>query len=153
MESLAELHPFFVHFPVAFFVLYFLFEILSIYNTKFEQPVLIILACGVVTGVLSVLTGNQAANIAAEIYKSKEIVYETVENHEYYATLLLWYYFVILVLRYFLQLKKKLSKRNKIIFIIFSIIGLFILFQTGKIGNELVYKFGVGTIPGVEFQR
>jgi len=153
LEFLAELHPFFIHFPIALFFLYFVFEILNLLSKSFNSATIIILGFGVLMGLFSVLTGNQAFQNIPSINTSESIIMETLDNHEFYATLLLWYYFVILVFRYFLHIKKRVSKKYKIMFICLSLLGLFFLYQTGKFGNELVYKYGIGTLPAVEILR
>lgn len=150
MELLAGLHPFFVHFPIAFFVLHFVFELINYFLEKYETVSLIILLFGVISGLLSVLSGNQAFQNLGEIFRSDMVIIEVINTHELYATLLLWYYFVILVFRYFLQIKKRLNKKLKLMIILFSLLGIFFLYQTGKYGNELVYKYGVGTKPASE---
>ena len=65
MEFLAQDHPLLVHFPIAFFFLYLIFESSGIIFKKeyLLKSAIIILALGVIGSVESVLTGNQAAEL------------------------------------------------------------------------------------------
>jgi uncharacterized membrane protein len=44
-----------------------------------------------------------------------------------------------------LTIKKKLSRKIKLLYVIFSIIGFVIIFTASGYGAKLVYKYGVGT--------
>jgi uncharacterized membrane protein len=153
MEFISSLHPAVVHFPIVLFCTYFIFEVISYFNNKFETSAIIILFLGVLTAILAVITGNQALVEFQRSGEVSDLVNSIIEEHEFYATLLLWYYFVILILRYFLQLKKKLNKRNKIILIFFGIIGLVLLFETGTLGGKLVFNWGVGIDRGLNISE
>ena len=60
---LAEIHPKVVHFPVALLTTYSILEIIGIiFNKEFvTKSALLVLCLGVVTALIAVLTGNQAA--------------------------------------------------------------------------------------------
>lgn len=147
MELLAQYHHLLVHFPIAFFILYFFFESSGIIFEKeyLIKSALIILALGVVGSLESVLTGNQAEQLlkAQGILTSE--IHEVVEEHESWATITLWFFVFVLVLRVFLTVNKKFVGKLRYIFIILSLIGVFLIYKTGEYGGKLVYEHGAGT--------
>jgi uncharacterized membrane protein len=148
MEVLAELHPFFVHFPIALFVFYAMIEIWSAFSKKelFGKTAMILLFAVVVTAVLAALTGNQAEAAAAEIVnESVAFPKEMIEQHESFATYSIWFFIFLLALRFYFFIKKKLSGNIKYLFAVLAIVGCILILITGKLGGDLVYKYGVGT--------
>ncbi|MFA7228903.1 MAG: DUF2231 domain-containing protein [Melioribacteraceae bacterium] len=147
MEFLAELHPRIVHFPIAFFILYFIFETSGIIFGKdyLQKASFLILALGVLTALFSVLTGNQALTAARLLYPDNQKLYEFIELHEKYATLTLWYYTVLLIARIYLVIKKTFEGKIKYLFILLGIIGCILVYLTGIYGGDLVFKHGIGT--------
>ena len=148
MEALAELHPFFVHFPIALFLFYALVETWGAFSKKeyFGNSALILLLLVVITSVLAALTGNQAEAIISEFVESNtSIPKELIEQHETFATLSIWYFILLLGLRFYFVVKKKFEGKIKYIFIVLAIIGCGLILVTGKLGGDLVFKYGVGT--------
>jgi uncharacterized membrane protein len=141
---LAEIHPKVVHFPVALLTTYSILEIAGIvFNKEFlTKSALLVLCLGVVTSLLAVLTGNQAAN---------DFVYWTDESsallnkHQTYATFLLWISAIVCGLRIFAVTRKKFVGLIKYVFLVFAIVILFLVSQTGLYGGDLVKKYGIGT--------
>lgn len=145
---MAEYHPMLVHFPIAFLTLYVIIEAASFItrNDKLKFTAQILLFAGVLTGVGAVLTGNQAAySYINEIAERNSVVIETIEQHETYATILLWYFFFLLVARTTFILKKNLAKMRYILIVVFAIIGLYFIWISGYYGGKLVFEYGVGT--------
>ena len=147
MEFLAELHPVLIHFPIAFFILYFLFETLGIILEKeyLLKSALIILALGVIGSVEAVLTGNKAAELLQTQNLLVNEIKELTETHETWATITLWFYFFVLGLRTYLTVKKKFVGKLRYIFIILSVIGVIFIYKTGEYGGKLVFDHGAGT--------
>jgi len=144
MEFLAGLHPKVVHFPVALLVAYSCLEITGILFKKefIQKTAYLILCLAVVSALAAVLTGNQAfAAFTSWNNESREIF----NRHELFANITVWSSAIVLVLRTYFLIKKKLYGIKKFIFIIFAIIIVYFVFQTGRYGSELVYKYGVGT--------
>lgn len=144
IKFLAELHPFFVHFPIAFFLLYCILELVTLHqkDKSFEKFIIILLISGVVFAMASVLSGNQAAYFLRNINFQNHIN-ELVNSHENFATISVWFFVLITVLRIYLIVKKKFNYKWKIIYIGFALIGAYLVFQTGKLGGELVHKHGI----------
>lgn len=148
MKFISELHPMLVHFPIAFFMLYAVIEIISVFikDKTYEKFILILLIGGVLVGMGAVLTGNQAASQIRDLLLTSDSLSNTfniLDQHENYATISLWFFTIISTLRISLLLKKKFTYKWKIIYIGFALIGCFLIFQTGKLGGELVHKYGI----------
>ena len=141
---LASIHSKVVHFPIALLITYSLLEIIGVlFNKDFiSKSALLILCLGVFTAFLAVLTGNQASQ--AFNFWNNESTTLLIE-HQNYATYLLWGALAVCALRIYLTLKKKFSRRIKFIFILFAIAIVFLVYETGIRGGNLVNKFGVGT--------
>lgn len=148
MEFLAGLHHEIVHFPIACFVLYTLFEITGaiLNNKNLSTTAYILLGLGVFSCVGAVLTGNQAHEIAEKLMdQGITIPHDLIEEHEQYATITLWYFFFLLVVRTISVLKKRFTKSVQVGFIALALLGCYFLYQAGDHGGKLVYKYGVGT--------
>lgn len=144
IKFIAELHPFFVHFPIAFFSLYFVIEVVTVFqkDNSFEKFIIILLISGVVFAMASVLSGNQAAYLLRNNYFQNHIN-ELVNAHENFATMTVWFFVLITAIRIYLIVKKKFNYKWKIIYIGLALIGAYLVFQTGKLGGELVHKHGI----------
>ncbi len=147
MEILSKIHPVIIHFPVAMFSLYVLFEFINLFyeDPKYHKMVNGFLLLGVIAGVAAVLTGNQAAENVERFFNVPVVLKEMIEEHETYATITMWYFTFLLVGRFYLTNKKKFTKMLKVTFVILAVIGLLLIYETGEHGGKLVYEFGVGT--------
>ena len=148
MEFLAELHPKIVHFPIALFFTYSLFEAAGVLLKKeyLNKAALILLAIGIASGVLALITGNQAYAIA-DLWEQQgaTIPFKAMQEHQDYATITMFYFTFLLVIRIYLALKKKFEGKIRYLIIILAFIGCYFVFLTGDYGGKLVYKHGVGT--------
>jgi len=141
MEFLADLHPKIVHFPIAFFTLYIIVELIyfATKNLFANKLAAILLVIGVITGIGAVLTGNMASKEVLDTYKY------VLEEHESWASMTQWYFTLLLVFRFFLIFKNEFTGYKKSFFLFLVIFGLLMIFKTGEYGGKLVYKYGVGT--------
>ncbi len=148
MEFLAQIHPEAVHFPIAFLLAYVLFEILGIILKKefLSKTAHLFLLLGVLGLIAAVLTGNQAKDIAHKLSKKGEsISFKAINEHEDYANITLWFFAALLVLRTMAVIKKRFLGIIKYSFVILSLIGAFLVYETAGHGGTLVYKHGIGT--------
>ncbi len=148
MEFLAKIHPEVIHFPIAFLLGYALFEILGIILKKefLSKAAHLLLLLGVLGMIAAVLTGNQAKDVAHKISKTGiTISFNAINEHENYANTTLWFFAALLVLRTMAVIKKKFFGLIKYSFIILSLVGSFLVYETGEHGGSLVYKHGIGT--------
>jgi uncharacterized membrane protein len=141
---LAELHPKIVHFPIALLSTYAILEIIGVlFNKDFlNKSALLLLCLGVVAAFFAVLSGGEA--LSAFTFWTKEST-EVLNEHQKFATFLLWFSLIVCAFRLLLTVKKKFIGLKKIVFIIFSLIILFLVYNTGEQGGKLVTKFGIGT--------
>lgn len=148
MEFLVNMHPVIIHFPIAFFVAYFLLEVAALVTKKDSlcKMAAIFLGAGVIFALIAVLTGNQAHEVLKPVLRMKpSYIKEAIENHEQFATITLWFFFAMLVLRVYLLIKKNLSPNWRFVFFVLALLGMYFVYQTGILGGKLVYDFGVGT--------
>ncbi|MCU7491182.1 MAG: DUF2231 domain-containing protein [Bacteroidota bacterium] len=148
MEFIAALHPKFVHFPIALFLAYTLFEIAGIVSKKdfLAQAAYILLLLSILGAVAAVLTGNQASDIAEKLADlDVTIPLGAISKHEVYANYAMWYMFTLAAFRTYLLVKKKFTGWLKLSFIALSLLGCLLIFEAALLGGKLVYQYGVGT--------
>ncbi|MFH1528595.1 MAG: DUF2231 domain-containing protein [Bacteroidota bacterium] len=147
MDFLASLHPVIIHFPIVLFIVYSIFEILdrNSKNYDYSKIAVGILLAGVLTGMFALLTGNSAAQSAVPLSESAK---EILDLHESNATFMIFFYITLAAFRIWMQLKKKITHKIRMAFIILSIFGWILIYNTGNAGAILVFKHAVGvTIP------
>ena len=147
MEILADKHPLVIHFPIAFLTLYVSLEI--IYNLFKKDFVIKVahlsLLLAVISGIAAVLTGNMELQLLKQKSFLTQSLINEISEHEFYATLTMWYFFIILIIKTYVILKKKNQSKLRYLFVIFAVIGFYLIYTTSKIGGRLVYEFGIGT--------
>lgn len=141
---LAEIHTKVVHFPIALLTIYSLLEIVGIvFNKEFiTKSALLILCLGVISAFFAVLTGNQAYSVFTHWNDQSSVL---LNEHQTFATYLLWGSVLICVFRIFVSVKKKFNGLIKYLFVLFAIAIIFLVYETGVHGGDLVKKYGVGT--------
>jgi uncharacterized membrane protein len=144
INFLADIHPRVVHFPIALLATYSILEIVGVLFKKefISKSALLILCIGVVTSLLAVLTGNQAASDFTFWTEESSTV---LNDHQTFATFLLWFSAIVCGLRIYFTVKKKFSGKIKYIFLILSLVILYLIYLTGSYGGDLVKRFGIGT--------
>ena len=140
----AEIHPYVVHFPIALLVTYSVLEIAGIIFKKefISKSALLILCFGLISALSAVFTGNLASEQFSNWTEESKAL---MNEHQSFATYLLWFVFILSGIRIYLVIKKKFNGMVKYSFIILALIVIFLVYETGIRGGNLVKKFGVGT--------
>jgi uncharacterized membrane protein len=138
------LHPMLVHFPIALFTSYIIFEILWMIFQKdwLKNSSVLLLFLGLIFVVPSILSGEASA----ENFENVSTLEELIEAHETFAKLTGITFFIALILKVILIRTGKFNLKTNLIVFAISLIGMFFLIQTGLKGGELVYKHGVGIL-------
>lgn len=149
METIASFHPKVVHFAIALLLTYVLFELLYLIFKKdfLNKSATLILFLGVVGALASLLTGNQAYHYAEYLFDNYDVKIPlgAIDHHEDYATWTLYWFLGILIIRFFSNIRDKFRGWLQIAVFVLSLVGVFLVYETGEKGGELVYKYGVGT--------
>ena len=150
-----NIHPFFVHFPIALLVVYAVLEILPLNNrypsVKWIHIKAALLFIGVIGAYFSVVAGEFAEKLIQD-----EALKEVVETHAFFATTAT-FIFSVLAISYFASLKNMDGIASRIAnFILQRKISLFLAFAgliailiTGGLGASIVY--GPDADPFVSF--
>jgi len=134
--SFEQLHPFFVHFPIALICLIGIIELLRLFTKKIPSFIsLIILFLSAIMSFLSVQSGE----LARHSINSQKLL-KIIEEHENFGDLVMWYSIVLLVVWLYLFLKKYDNKILKL-FLISILIALVI--KTAFLGGELVHSYHI----------
>jgi uncharacterized membrane protein len=110
---------------------------------------LALLALGVTFAFLAVLSGDAAEEMAETIPG----IEQAIEAHENLAKLTTGLFLATLTIKLVLLLFKRYNTRTNLIPMIIAVIGLYLLFQTGLKGGELVYKYGAGVQKVIEYEE
>ena len=130
--SFEQLHPFFVHFPIALICLVGIIELLRLFTNKIPSFIsLIILFLSTIMSFLAVQSGE----LARRSISSKKLL-KIIEEHEMFGDIVMWYSIILLIVWLYLFLKKLDNKILKL-FLIFILIALVI--KTAFLGGELVH--------------
>lgn len=135
-----NVHPMFVHFPLALLSVGLLFDILGYFLRK-ESLLNAGWWCfslGVVSAIVTVMTGFQAEHTVAVSGEAHDIL----ENHEHfqiYSTL------VFLALLNWRSLKRGAIPRLKYVYFAIAAIAVIAILYGSHFGGTLVYEYGVGT--------
>lgn len=168
-----NIHPIFVHFPVALFTLYSLTELIRFRKLTVNSNWILIKAFLVIVGTLSayatILTGEAAEHLYLQSHPGMENV---VETHQFFA-LSTTVIFTIISVTYLVRLIKTSGYEQKVknifglkqlwqpitlvsgflgrpaVAIVFALIGLCAITITGALGGSLVY--GPDVDPFVSF--
>ena len=144
MEFFAQFHPKLIHFPIAFFLVYLLLELLGAIFKKdfFSKAAHLFLLFGVLGALAAVFTGNLAEDAFEGWNKTTSAILKT---HYTYANITLCYFTALLVIRTILVLRKKFSNLFKYVFCVLALVGSYFVYQTGEYGGKMVFQHGVGT--------
>jgi len=152
MELLADIHPKIVHFPIAFLMLYPFMELVFLISVKdfFSKSAMLFLAIGVIGSFFAVLSGNQAFEVVENWNgEGKEIF----SYHQLFANLTVWFFSALLIVRYILFIKKKLNRTIISVIFVLSLIGVYLVYQTGNYGGKLSDNVIMNSTSSIEDKK
>lgn len=139
-----NVHPIFVHFPIALLVSAFAIETLALFFKKpaWHRFSLIHLILGTLGAVGAVLTGRQAAVLAKHSFE----IHEVMERHESVGYIVLS--LAVLLLGWRVMTQDRLTGRTR--WVAWGLLGLIcgIMAFGAHLGGRLVYEYGVGGAYG-----
>ncbi len=137
-----KLHPIFVHFPVVFFSLAFIFEIIAMFKKNyFANSSLLFLFLALLFSLISVQTGNieaQALNLTGDA----ENIFKDHQSSANFFVFLLGFIFMFKV--YIFLKRKNTSVLIFLILLVLYVFGLLFVYRTTYLGMKLVFEHGVG---------
>ena len=132
------LHPLIVHFPIALLIVGTIVEIFALkYKEKLSVTGTILLTVGLITGIVSYLTGDSAEHFAEMHFGEVEGL---IHQHEEMAELSLIAFGIATVLKWITMFTPKFKKALLALVIVFSIGGSIALGITGHLGGKIVYE-------------
>ncbi|OAI11733.1 hypothetical protein A1359_01535 [Methylomonas lenta] len=149
IAGLDNLHPLFVHFPIALLSLFFLLDLLGSIANKIEwrKTASWFLYSGAIFAAMTVAAGL----IAADSVAHGGDVHQIMENHEHLgiAVLLL----AVTLSGWRLLAKNQISGGANTLYLIFAAILAGLLLFTADLGGLMVYGYGVGVKPVAELNK
>ena len=161
--NFGDLHPFFVHFPIAFFILILIIEIMRLFTSRIHSIVsLTILFLGTTLAFLAVQSGESekartliyldelSSNLYIPLYPGQDHlllaqtseITEEINDHEQKGNIVMWSSIIIFFIWLWMYLKKKDYKYIKILLIL--ILVVFVL-RSAFSGGKLVRDRGIGS--------
>ncbi len=135
-----NIHPMFVHFPLALLSVGLLFDILGYFFKKqsLSSTGWWCFSLGVLSAVVTVFTGMQAANTVTVSGETKEIL----ESHEHFQITSTIVFVVLWIWRSF---SRQNPPKSAIIYFVIAAVTVGAIVYGAHYGGELVYEYGVGT--------
>lgn len=141
IAKLENLHPIFVHFPIAFLIGFFGIEFISalLKNTQLQKVASLFLYLGTLSAAVTVIAGLLAASSVIHT----ETVHDIMEIHQSLGI-------SILVLACLLSINRILNKNAykynpNFVFLFFAGILVLLLIFAAYLGGLMVYQYGVAT--------
>jgi len=141
-DWIPNIHPLIVHFPIALLVLAVLFDaarLLFKQEDWLEKAMLALYTTGLLGLIASFLSGRQAVDTVSVTSDAVPVV----TTHEDWALYTMIYFLVFTAIR-FMPWWKDLEKGVfQPILLVIAFVGIGMLWKTGDLGAQLVYKHGV----------
>lgn len=137
-------HPMLVHFPIALFTMFVLLEIIWMLFQKewIKNSSVLAIFLGLLFSVPTILSGEASAENFEKLQQFESLI----ETHETFAKITAFTFLIAFIVKILLIRTNKLNTKTNWIVLVISLIGLYLLIQTGLKGGELVYKHGIGVL-------
>lgn len=144
-EWAPNIHPLLVHFPIGIIILAALMNLISLFIPEEwwdEKKNTIVYVIGSVSAIGVYYSGKSAAD---SIFLPTD-AQAVLNNHADWALWLVWFFIVYAVLRIGLHYFKLFEKEIiKYVTFLAVLPGIFLLYETGEHGAEMVFGYGAGT--------
>ncbi|MDX1585456.1 MAG: DUF2231 domain-containing protein [Balneolaceae bacterium] len=144
-EWAPNIHPIIVHFPIALIFMAVLMDIVNlILPDKWWDDLksTILYGTGTVAALISYYTGTLAGDSVFLPSQAQSVL----NSHADWAWWTIWFFSAYLVLRLIFHRFNVFDRSNiRIITLLTVLPGLFMLYETGEHGAEMVFGYGVGT--------
>jgi len=144
-EWAPNIHPMLVHFPIAILLLAVFMDLVNFFvpdDWWDDTKTTLLYGVGVISAIAAYYTGTWAADTVFLPSQAQNVL----NSHSDWAVWTVWYFIGYVVLRFGLHWFKMLDRKiiNVAAFII-ALPGVFLLYETGEHGAELVFGYGAGT--------
>ena len=148
-EVLPNIHPVFVHLPLALLPVALAFDLLSLAwrgQQWLDRSAASLYCLGAVGSVAAYLTGRQAVDSLPDIPTQ---ALTTVSSHSDSALIAVWIVVPLAVIRLVLTLRDRQRETAtlvglRVVLVVVAAVGVWTLLQTGKTGGSLVFEHGLG---------
>ncbi|MBT3253041.1 MAG: DUF2231 domain-containing protein [Candidatus Marinimicrobia bacterium] len=136
---MAELHPFFVHFPIAILVVAAGFEVYGASRSQEQhtQTAFLLQLMAGVFAIFAAISGNMAETLVANQKTLHQGVIEAFDKHASMGNAMVWLIILLAVGRTFAVLEKKDWAMHWWIFPILSTVVALLVIITGLLGGDL----------------
>ncbi len=140
MGAMDNIHPLFVHYPIALFTAFFIAEFLGVVFKKehFRCAASFTLYLGTIAALFTVLAGYYAAATV----EHSEAVHAIMENHEGFGVTVL--IIAVLLSLWRLFVRRRFSPKAQIVHLVMAFVLAVIVALGADLGGLMVYKYGVG---------
>lgn len=144
-EWAPNIHPLLVHFPIGIIILAALMNLISLFIPEEwwdEKKNTIVYVIGSVSAIGVYYSGKSAADSVFLPTEAQTVL----NNHADWALWLVWFFIVYAIVRIGLHYFKLFDKEiTKYMAFLAVLPGLFLLYETGEHGAEMVFGYGAGT--------
>jgi len=136
---MAELHPFFVHFPIALLMVAALFDVYGAFRDLKQHMVTahILQLIAAVSAILAAVTGNLSESVIVAQEALHQGVAEAFDAHVSWGNALVWVIVLVALGRTFAVLEKKTWPTQGWVFPLVSTGLAFLILITGLLGGDL----------------
>lgn len=149
-EWAPNIHPMVVHFPIAIILLAVLMDFLNLFLPDSwwdDLKSTILYGIGAVSAIAAYYTGTWAADSVFLPSGAQSVLNE----HSEWALWTVWFFGIYAVLRIVLHWYQKMDQKMiRIGLFVIALPGVFLLYETGDHGAEMVFGYGAGTGQLVE---
>ena len=144
-----NIHPMIVHFPIVLLIGAVFFDLLHVFLKRYDwlnKSALALYLLGTAAIVITFFTGR----VAADGLDIPAKVIPAVNDHADWAEITLWFFIIYSVVRLALGywFKSSVSGLKNVVvslFVLISLPGIYLLYETADHGAQLVFGYGLGT--------